>query len=320
MTNRLTPTGTGPLLVAASALLLAGPTAPVAAMQAASRHAPKAEEDRPNVLLVVAHPDDEAMFAATVYAITHALDGEVDLAVLTDGSGGFRYAQLAEPIYGLELTDEEIARHHLPAIRKRELLAGGAIIGLRNYFFLDQYDHAYTENTDTVLTRVWDAEAVRAGLARIMERGDYDFVFGHLPIPDFHAHHKAATILALEAAGRLPAGRRPVVLGSFVGGREGSGDVGPQSFSELPDYPITRVRADLPPFTFDRMQPLSEDGRLNHQIIVNWLIAEHKSQGSMQLLMNQGMIERFWLFEANPPDAAARAATLFERLAAGDPG
>ena len=27
----------------------------------------------PNVLIVVAHPDDDAMFAATVYKITHSL-------------------------------------------------------------------------------------------------------------------------------------------------------------------------------------------------------------------------------------------------------
>jgi LmbE family N-acetylglucosaminyl deacetylase len=177
--------------------------------------------DSIRVLLVTAHPDDDAMFAGTVYKLTHALGGVVDLAVVTDGAGGFRYAQLAEPIYGLELTDERVARAHLPAIRKRELMAGGAIVGIRNYFFLDERDDAYTENADSVLRFVWNAARVRGRLAEIMARGAYDFVFAHLPVLRFHGHHQAATILALEAAGDLPESARPIVLGSFVGVEQG---------------------------------------------------------------------------------------------------
>ncbi len=269
--------------------------------------------DTPDVLLVVAHPDDEAMFAAAVYKITHTLKGNVDLALITDGGGGFRYAHLAEPLYGLELTDELIARDHLPAIRKQELMSGGRIIGLRNYFFLDQPDPGYTENVDTVLTHAWAATQVRSRLHQIMSRGRYDFVFAHLPIPNFHAHHKAATILALEAAAALPPAERPVVLGSFVGSRTDSTQFF-REFSEHPGYPITRVMASLPDFTFDRLQPLSPDGRLNYQIVVNWVIAEHKTQGTMQLLVNRGDLERYWLFEMNGAGAEARAEALFRRL------
>ncbi len=269
--------------------------------------------DTVDVLLVVAHPDDEAMFAATVYKITHTLKGNVDLALVTDGGGGFRYAQLAEPLYGLELTDERIARHHLPAIRKQELMAGGRIIGLRNYFFLDQPDPEYTESVDTVLNHAWATAQVRSRLHEIMKRGGYDFVFAHLPIPNFHAHHKAATILALEAAAELSPAQRPVVLGSFVGSRDDSTAFF-REFSEHPGYPITRVTASQPSFTFDRLQPLSPDGRLNYQIVVNWLIAEHKTQGTMQLLINRGDLERFWLFQMNGDEGAARAEALFRRL------
>lgn len=279
--------------------------------------APAQTPDTTDVLLVVAHPDDEAMFAATVYKITHTLKGNVDLALVTDGSGGFRYAQLAEPIYGLKLTDERIARHHLPAIRKAELMSGGRIIGLRNYFFFDELDHAYTENVDTVLNHVWNAGAVRSRLHDIMAQGRYDFVFVHLPIPNFHAHHKAATILALEAAAQLPSDSRPLVLGSFVGSRNDSTQLFSE-FTEHPGYPITRVTPGLPPFIFDRTQPLSPDGRLNYQIVVNWLIAAHKTQGTMQLLMNRGDTERFWVFEMNGGEAPARAEALFRRL--GVPG
>ena len=79
-----------------------------------------------------------------LYQLTHQLDRTVDLALVTDGSGGYRYSTLAEEIYGVEFTNEEVARQHLPAIRKQELMAGGAIVGISKYFFFDQLDDAFT--------------------------------------------------------------------------------------------------------------------------------------------------------------------------------
>ena len=270
-----------------------------------------AQEAAPRVLVVTAHPDDDAMFAATVYRITHGLHGVVDLALITDGSGGYRYSGPSEAIYHLHLTDERVARQYLPAIRKRELMAGGAIVGIRNYFFLDEYDNAYTENVDSILTYVWHTDRVRARLKEIMAAGPYDYVFVHLPPPHFHAHHKAATILALQAATALPPDVRPVVLGSFVGVENDTTYTG---FDQLAGYPETRVRAGGPHFFFDRNQALDATGRLNYQIVVNWLIAEHKSQGTMQLLMNRGDVERFWFFDANAPAGFAETQRFFAEL------
>lgn len=274
-----------------------------------------AQEAAPTILLVVAHPDDEAMFAGSVYKVTHTLGGNVDLAVITDGSGGFHYSQLAEPIYGLRLTDEAVARKHLPAIRKKELEAGSRIIGIRSLFYLEQFDNAYTENVDTILSHVWNAEEVRVRLRDIMMRVHYDFVFVHLPIPKFHAHHKSASILALEAAQQLPDSLRPVVLGCFVAKRGTAEDPVPSDYTGLANYPITRIRTDLPPFIFDLTEPLDPSGRLDYRIVVNWLIAEHKTQGTMQLLMNSADFERYWFFGANDPLQLDRTAELFEKLA-----
>ncbi len=262
-------------------------------------------------LIVTAHPDDEAMFAATIYRITHALGGAVDLALVTDGSGGYRYATLAEPIYHLRLTDEAVARKALPAIRKRELMEGGSIIGIRNYFFLDEYDERYTLNVDSVLTYLWDTDAVQKRLGKILAKGSYDFVITHLPIPQTHGHHKGATIMALEAVSKMNPAERPVVLGSFISSKA---DTSALAFTELPGYPLTRIRTDVPPFTFDRTTPFGARGRLNYKIVVNWLIAAHKSQGTMQLLMNRGDFENFWIFDLDVPDAVARTRALFEQL------
>ena len=288
----------------ATAFLLALGSAPAAGLQAA--------DSAPNVLIVIAHPDDDAMFTGSVYKITHTLKGTVDLALITDGSGGFRYSQLAEPIYHLHLTDERVARQYLPAIRKRELMNGGAIEGIRNYFFLDEADPRYTENADSVLRYVWHADRVRSRLEEIMRRGRYDYVFVHLPIPNFHAHHKAASILALEAAQAVAADVRPVVLGCFVGTRSDTTLLG---FKELPGYPITRVNEDVHPFVFDRMEHLTADGRLDYRIIANWVIAEHKTQGVMQLLVNEGEVERFWYFGVDDRARLPATRAFFERLA-----
>src|ERR1041384_8522502 len=79
--------------------------------------------DAPKALLVVAHPDDEFVVAATAYRIAKEAGGTVDQFVITNGEGGFRYATLAELYYGLDLTKEDVGRRELPDIRKRELLA-----------------------------------------------------------------------------------------------------------------------------------------------------------------------------------------------------
>ena len=81
----------------------------------------------PRAWIVTAHPDDEVNFAVTVYKITHDLHGVVDLALVTNGEGGYKYSTLAESVYGLELTDEKVGRQYLPTIRKQELMAGGKI-------------------------------------------------------------------------------------------------------------------------------------------------------------------------------------------------
>ncbi len=62
------------------------------------------------VLIVVAHPDDEYYFAATVYRLAVQLGAIVDELIITDGEGGFRYSTLAEPYYKKKLTVERIGR------------------------------------------------------------------------------------------------------------------------------------------------------------------------------------------------------------------
>ena len=61
----------------------------------------------PKVLVVDAHPDDETSFPVMLYKITHDLKGTVDLALLTDGQGGFNGSELGSVYYGYNLTDSK---------------------------------------------------------------------------------------------------------------------------------------------------------------------------------------------------------------------
>ena len=272
---------------------------------------PRAAEKPPRVLIVVAHPDDESCFAATTYRIARELGGTVDQAVITNGEGGFRYSLVAEPYYGLKLTDEAVGRAHLPAIRKRELLEAGKVLGIRHHYFLDQKDEHYTQDAHEVLEKTWRTGWVRARLEQLLAAGRYDFVFTLFPDPGTHGAHKAAAILALEAAGAQPAARRPIVLGCEDSARAAAK---PVSFTGLADYPITHPLAPAPSLQFDRAVKFGFRNALDYSIIVNWVIAAHKSQGLFQMSYNQYDLEDFSLFAGDGAAAVAKTEQLFEKL------
>ena len=85
-------------------------------------------------------------------------------------------------------------------------------------------------------------------------------------------------------------------------------------FKQLKDYTETKVVGDSPMFTFDKSKPFGFKNQLTYKIIVNWEIAEHKSQGTMQLAMNYGDYENFWYFALNPQEGIAKCKALFEEL------
>ncbi|MEP7146648.1 MAG: PIG-L family deacetylase [bacterium] len=267
----------------------------------------------PKVLVVTAHPDDDAAIAGTNYKIVHDLKGTVDIALITNGEGGYKYSTLAEEIYGLELTDEAIGRKYLPDIRKKELEAGGKIIGIRNYYYFNQKDHRYvtTKDIKEILdSNIWDLDYIRSELKNIIQREKYDYVFIIIPTLNTHAHHSSVGILALETVNSLDSSDRPVILGvSNVRVSDTSKFV----YHGLPGYPITNV-SDTGAFIFDRTQKFGYKDVLDYKIIINWLIAEHKSQGTMQLLMNQGDYEAYWYFDINPASGKEKTRELFEKL------
>ncbi|MBK8352194.1 MAG: PIG-L family deacetylase [Saprospirales bacterium] len=263
------------------------------------------------ILIVTAHPDDETGFAATVYKVTKELNGTADQCVITNGEGGYKYSTLSESYYDLKLTDEKIGRENLPRIRKQELMNAGKIIGMRNIFFLDQKDAHYGLDEHEPLDTTWNVSLVSTRLKEIMTKTKYDFVFCLLPTPETHAHHKAATLLALRTIQTLPEAQRPIILGVTGANKN---DTTKYSFSQLKNYSESKVEGNAPMYFFDKSVKFGFKNALSYKIIVNWEIAEHKSQGTMQLAMNQGDLEQFWYFSLNGEKGKEKCKQFFEKL------
>ncbi|MCW3127904.1 MAG: family deacetylase [Bacteroidetes bacterium] len=269
------------------------------------------EPQGPKVLVITAHPDDETGMAAVIYKITHDLKGIVDQCVITNGEAGYKYSTLGNEYYGLELTDPKIGRANLPRIRKQELTNAGKIIGMRNIYFLDQKDAHYGLDEREPLDTTWDVLKVSTKLHELLTATRYDYVFCLLPTPETHGGHKAATMLALQAVKGLKPTDRPAILGVTVSSKT---DTTKTHFIQLKKYDETKVVGDTALYRFDVSTPFGYKNKLSYKVIVNWEIAEHKSQGTMQLAMNQGDYENFWLFDLNAQGADAKCKKLFEEL------
>ena len=159
-----------------------------------------------------------------------------------------------------------------------------------------------------VLQKTWKTARVLDWLVARLQKRHYDFVLVLLPTEETHGQHKAASILALEAVEQLPEDQRPVVLGALASTKE------TDSYKTLPGYPITAATSAEPEFHFDRDVHFGVGNTLSYQIVVNWVIAEHKSQGQFQTLMGQDRFENFWLLAASGGSATEKATALFDEI------
>jgi len=264
----------------------------------------------PRVLIVTAHPDDETTFPVTVFKITHELKGSADLALITDASGGYN-GLVASSYYGMNLVDSVIGRKHLPLIRKKEILAAGEILGIGNFFFLDQLDDYYNRDEKPYLEgKNWNIKYVESRLDEILAKGNYDFVLCLVPGEGQHAHHKTASISAIRAVQRYKGSKKPIVLG---GQTQNKGTI--SKFTRLDNYPETAISLTAPIFEFDRTYGFGEDKKHSYMIVADWVKAAHKSQsGDMNQAMHRGDLETFLYFEINGAERIDEVKQLFEKI------
>ena len=246
------------------------------------------------LLIVVAHPDDEYACAATTYRLVRELGWVADQIVITNGEGGYRYSTLAETVYGKPLAGRP---EGLTTIRREETLRAGKILGIRRHKFLDQKDPGFATDRTQADVSLWDRAKVVESLRDNMAKGEYDAVFVLIPTADTHAHHREAALLAQTAWQQLPEEARPLLLG--VDARSSHGD--PLQFGGAG-----------PVLNFDRTASFGYQDALDYQIVVNWLIAEYKSQGLFQKDCLKHDVEQYWQLAAGP-----RGARTLAQLRAG---
>ena len=273
---------------------------------------PSAPPAAGKALVVVAHPDNEYALAATLYRLVQERGWTADQVVITNGEAGYRYSTLAETYYGVPLAAEADGRARLPAIRKEEARRAGKVLGIHRHYFLDQKDLGFATDAASADSSNWDRPAILAFLADLLGRERYDAVFTLLPTEQTHGHHRAATLLALEAVARLPSSGRPLVFGADAQDKAEA----PGSFSGLRGNRLSATVSPDPVLVFDRTQRFGYRSSLNYQIVVNWVIAEHKSQGLFQMDAGRHELEDFWLFQVGGPDALDRLDTLRNKLGA----
>ncbi|WP_446742011.1 PIG-L family deacetylase [Silvibacterium acidisoli] len=248
-------------------------------------------------LIVVAHPDDEYYFAATVYRMAVQLRGDVDELIITDGEGGYRYSTLAEPYYGKNLTNETIGRQSLPAIRRREAVRAGRVLGIRHHYFLNQKDTAFTTDQSNGQKSGWNITLITGTISSLVKREHYRYIFCILPRTSMHGHHQETTELASTVIQALPTDARPALLGFDTDGR---------TFPSNETWPASYA------YAFDRTTTFGFHDSLSYQIIVHWMIAEHKSQGLFQTMCGKDPREYIWVSSI---DASPAASSLFRLLA-----
>ncbi len=265
----------------------------------------------PRVLVVNAHPDDETSFPIILYKITHDLKGTVDLALITDGQGGFNGSELGSVYYKFKLTDSTVGRAELPRIRKQELMEAGDIMGIRKYYFFDQRDDYYNLNPIPYVTgQNWDIPFIEKKLDQILAAQQYDFVITMLPYAGQHGHHKTAVIMALRALKRYKGPNRPIILAGST-----YLDEKPEAFTVMDGFPETTMKKDAPSFYLDVATHFGHGKQVSYKVIAQWVIAAYKSQGDMQENpLYKGDKETFRLFDINDDASIQKTTQLFEQL------
>jgi len=87
-----------------------------------------------------------------------------------------------------------------------------------------------------------------------------------------------------------------------------------ESYQTLSGYPVTAANTPEPQFHFDRDVHFGFNNSLSYEIVVDWVIAEHKSQGLFQTKCGQDRFENFWVFAISGGTATEQVAVLFQAI------
>lgn len=149
--------------------------------------APPPDILKTDLMVVVAHPDDEGMVAGVMARYAQGENRVVSCVYCTRGEGG----------------GNEVGTQLGPALgelREAELRKTLGVIGVRHVYFLDKTDWAYTESAAATLEK-WGHDDSLDRLVRLVRNLRPEVMVTFLPAPTGgqHGHHQTAGLLATEA-------------------------------------------------------------------------------------------------------------------------
>ncbi|WP_435770012.1 PIG-L deacetylase family protein [Nocardioides sp. SYSU DS0651] len=220
-----------------------------------STHAPRLPDPAPRLLVVVAHPDDEAFGCGSVLAHAAANGLRTTVVCATRGERG-------EPAPGSGLTPAD-----LPRVREAELRAACALLGVERVELLDHLDSGVAGPPSAGSLAAADPALLRDQVAAFVDDVRPDVVVT-LDASDGHRDHAAvrdATAAALEVVAHRPAATYLFCLArslmqAFTGEETlGTPDAGITTVVDVAEHLDLRWRAirthasQVPPF--DAMDP-----------------------------------------------------------------
>jgi hypothetical protein len=146
---------------------------------------------------------------------------------------------------------------------------------------------------------------VTAKIAALIRQERYKYIFVDLPRATTHGYHQAAALLTAAAIQSLPQNLHPVLLGF---------DTDASNFIPPSIVQKTQRWESVASYAFDRTSTFGYHNALSYQIVVNWMIAEHKSQGLLQTWENKDPKEYIWIDSSSTPQAQSLAGSLFQSL------
>ena len=151
---------------------------------AGTQHDLSTAVDRADILVVIAHPDDEIFVSGTICLCVEK-GFAVTLVCATDGSGGGRDLLHDRP-------DLELGQ-----IRRRELMLSASVLGVNAVLFLGLADVSSADAIDSS----WDQPHVIRTLEEVIQRANPELILTHGPLGGYgHPAHRAVHRYVVTAA------------------------------------------------------------------------------------------------------------------------
>jgi LmbE family N-acetylglucosaminyl deacetylase len=139
---------------------------------------------RSDVLVVIAHPDDEIFVSGTV-CLCAEKGFSIALACVTDGESG--ETDLLPSNFAVRLAE----------IRRRELKLSATVLGIAKVIFLEQAD---VVDPEVAGARSWDKGKVAGSIAQLIEQLQPQLILTHGPLGGYgHAAHRMVHHCVMKA-------------------------------------------------------------------------------------------------------------------------